>query len=219
MSADKGLLITLEGIEGVGKSTCLKFIARYLQKKNVIPVVTREPGGTPLSEKVRELVLGKQPFDVSDDAELLLFFAARAQHLQSVIFPAINNNQWVVCDRFTDTSYAYQGAGRGMGEKRIAILEQFTQGNFRPQATFLFDAPINLALSRTRRRGRLDRIESEKRQFFQKIRRCYLERAKNEPKRFYIIDARKPLSIVKQQLAQILDELLVKYPQHSHASK
>lgn len=214
MIAKQGFFLTLEGMEGVGKSTCLKFISKYLQKKQVPFIVTREPGGTPLSEKIRELVLGKQFPDITRDTELLLFFAARAQHVQTVIMPALEKGQWVVCDRFVDTTYAYQGEGRGIAKEHIAVLERWLLGHFRPNLTLLFDAPVNLALSRTRRRGRMDRIESEKQQFFRKVRRCYLERAKHDPKHYQIIDARKPLSVVKERLIQILDAQLVST--HAH---
>lgn len=202
-----GVFITLEGIEGVGKSTCLKFVAKYLQSKDVPIIVTREPGGTPLAEKIRDLLLW-QGEKMNSDAELLLLFAARAQHLSEVIFPALAANKWVICDRFTDASYAYQGAGRGIKPERIAVLETWLQGDFRPHLTFLLDAPVGMALSRTRRRGQLDRIESEKEHFFRKVRRCYLQRAKEYSEQYRIIDARKPLSVVKKQLSFTLDRLI-----------
>ena len=207
--SNKGFFITLEGIEGVGKSTCLKFIQHYLNQQNIITVTTREPGGTPFGEAVRKLVLSPHQEIVCNDAELLLFFAARAQHIATVIEPALNEDKWVICDRFTDASYAYQCGGRGIPKEKIATLEQWVQGSLRPDLTFLFDAPVKTALSRITKRGTPDRIEAEKTHFFTKVRNCYLERAKEEPHRFRVINAAQPLTLVKQELQQILDHTLI----------
>lgn len=204
----QGLFITLEGIEGVGKSTCLKFIQQYLKQQNIITVATREPGGTPFAEAIRRLLLSPHEEIVSNDAELLLFFAGRAQHIAHLILPALNEGKWVICDRFTDASYAYQCGGRGIPKEKIAILEKFVQGNLRPNLTLLFDAPVKTALSRIIKRGTPDRIEAEKKQFFTKVRNCYLDRAKEEPHRFRIINAARPLSFVKQELRSILDHAI-----------
>lgn len=204
----KGLFITLEGIEGVGKSTCLRFIQSYLKQKKITHVSTREPGGTPFAEAIRKLVLTPHQEIVCSDTELLLFFAGRAQHIAAVIMPSLNEGKWVICDRFTDASYAYQCGGRGIPKERIAFLEQWVQGDLRPDLTFLFDAPVNIALSRITKRGKPDRIEAEKKRFFTKVRNCYLELAKEHPNRFRIINAARPLSIVKQELKNILDQAI-----------
>ncbi len=204
----QGFFITLEGIEGVGKSTCLKFIQHYLKLKKIVTISTREPGGTPFAEAIRKLVLSPHQEIVCNDAELLLFFAGRAQHIAHLILPALNAGKWVICDRFTDASYAYQCGGRGIPKEKIAILEKFVQGNLRPDLTLLFDAPVKTALSRITKRGKPDRIEAEKKQFFTKVRNCYLERAKEEPHRFRVINAARPLSFVKQELRDILDQAI-----------
>ncbi len=204
----KGLFITLEGIEGVGKSTCSKFIQTSLKQKKSMTLATREPGGTPFAEAIRKLLLTPQQEIVCNDAELLLFFAGRAQHIANLIIPALNDGKWVLCDRFTDASYAYQCGGRGIPKEKIAILEKFVQGNLRPDLTLLFDAPVKTALSRIIKRGKPDRIETEKKQFFTKVRNCYLDRAKEEPNRFRIVNAARPLSFVKQELKNILDQAI-----------
>lgn len=203
-----GFFITLEGIEGVGKSTCLKFLQHYLSKRNINPVITREPGGTPIAEAIRKVLLSPHQEPVCHDTELLLMFAGRAQHISQIILPALQNGQWVLCDRFTDASYAYQGGGRGIPLERIAALEQWVQGDLRPDLTLLFDAPVNTALMRMKKRGKPDRIETEQKHFFTRVRNCYLERAAQEPQRFRIINARKPLAVVKQQLQRIIEEVI-----------
>jgi dTMP kinase len=213
-----GYFITLEGIEGVGKSTCLKFIHRYLALQKINTVTTREPGGTPIAEAIRQLLLNSYKETVCDDTELLLFFAGRAQHLAQVILPALSAGKWVLCDRFTDASYAYQGGGRGFSKERIAILEQWVQKGLKPDLTLLFDAPIATAFARVKKRGRPDRIEAEQKQFFTRVRNCYLERAKQEPQRFRVIDARQPLAMVKKQLRDIIDEVIQKQGVSIHAS-
>jgi dTMP kinase len=211
MNEYSGLFITLEGIEGVGKSTCLKYIKKYLEKKNIPHVITREPGGTPLAEEMRSLLLHRYEEAIHPDTELLLLFAGRAQHLYQVIFPALKEGKWVISDRFTDASYAYQSGGRGIAEKKIALLENLVQENFRPNLVLLLDAPVKRALLRTSRRKQPDRIEREKEKFFHNVRRVYLERAHAQPRRYRIINASRPLSVVKRRIMQILDDWIVRH--------
>ena len=206
------MFITLEGIEGVGKSTCIRYLAKYLTRHGIAFIVTREPGGTPFAEEIRHLFLhhplNNAKESVFADTELLLLFAARAQHIAHVILPALAEKKWVLCDRFTDASYAYQGGGRKIDLKRIAILENFVQGAFRPDLTLLLDAPVKKALHRTKRRKQLDRIEQEDVRFFERARRVYLSRAKSSPKRYKIINAAKSLPQVKNQLKDIMDKII-----------
>lgn len=209
-----GLFITLEGIEGVGKSTCIRYLSRYLTRQGIPFIVTREPGGTPFAEEIRNLILHHHSSEpICPDTELLLLFAARAQHLSEVILPALAEGKWVLCDRFTDASYAYQGGGRRVDQKRIQIIEHWVQEDFRPDYVFLLDAPVKKALHRTRRRAELDRIEREEVSFFRRVRRAYLDRAEKFPRRYRVIDASKPLSVVKQALQSIIDPLIAKAKQ------
>ena len=206
-----GLFITLEGIEGVGKSTCIRYLSGYLKRLGVPFIVTREPGGTPFAEEIRNLILHHHSSEIiNPDTELLLLFAARAQHISEVVLPALEKGQWVLCDRFTDASYAYQGGGRGVDQKRIQILEHWVQEGFRPDLVLLLDAPVKKALYRTRRRKELDRIEREEVSFFRRVRRAYLDRAEKSPRRYRIVDASKPLSIVKRALQEIISPLVPK---------
>lgn len=196
----KGYFITIEGIEGAGKSTVIKFIEKLLREKNIDLVLTREFGGTEIAEKIRKILLDHHQEKMCPNTEILLAFAARAQHLENLIIPSLNSGKWVICDRFTDTSYAYQGAGRGIDIKKIATLETFVQGKLRPDYTFLLDLDVHIGFARVKKFRELDRIEAENIEFFQRIRSCYLERAKNEPERFIIIDAAKPLAQVTEQI-------------------
>jgi dTMP kinase len=201
----RGKFVTLEGIEGTGKSSNIAYIEQYLQRKTQLPVVvTREPGGTPIAEAIRQVFLGHHAEVMCSDTELLLVFAGRAQHIASVIKPALEQGQWVICDRFTDASYAYQGGGRGIPLPRIAILEQWVQGDLQPDLTLLFDAPVTLALQRAQQRSSLDRIEAEKISFFERVRQSYLQRAQSYPERYRIIDASLSLAAVQEQIAAIL---------------
>ncbi len=203
-----GKFISIEGTEGAGKSTSLKYIKTFLQQKGVDFIITREPGGTPIAEKIRELLLDKANKALCDDAELLLVFAARAQHLNELIIPALESGQWVISDRFTDASYAYQGAGRGLAWEKIAQLEQWVQGSLRPDATLLLDIPVELGMQRVRSRGQTDRFEEEQMSFFKRIREAYLKLAEENPRRYYIIDTRPAIEEVYQQLARVLNKLL-----------
>ena len=203
-----GLFITLEGPEGAGKSTNRDYLAECLRASGVDVLLTREPGGTPLAERIRELLLTPSEEAMSADTELLLMFAARAQHLDAVILPALNQGKVVLCDRFTDATYAYQGGGRGLSAKRIGILEDFVQGELRPDLTLVFDLPVEIGLSRAAARGRLDRFEQEGQEFFQAVRRTYLQRAEAAPSRYRVIDAGQTLAQVQQALDQLLPEVL-----------
>jgi dTMP kinase len=205
-----GLFITLEGPEGAGKSTNREYLAERLREQGIEVLLTREPGGTPLAERIRELLLTPSAEPMAADTELLLVFAARAQHLAEVISPALARGVVVLCDRFTDATYAYQGGGRGLSVERIGQLEQFVQGALRPDLTLLCDLPIEIGLARAEARGRLDRFEQEARSFFQAVRHTYLERAAQAPARYRIVDAGQSLAQVQLALDTILPELLVR---------
>ncbi len=202
-----GRFITVEGIEGAGKSTCVTFIRECLVGAGKSVVVTREPGGTALGEKLRHLLLDHHQEAISPDAELLLMFAARAQHLTRVILPALRSGQWVLCDRFSAASYAYQGGGRGIAEERIAALENWTQGVLRPDLTLLLDLPVHLGLERAGKRSEPDRFEREDGGFFERVRESYLQQARQHPQRYRVINAALPLAEVQAQIVQALAEL------------
>jgi dTMP kinase len=204
----RGRFITVEGGEGAGKSSNLDFIRRLLEAADKDVVYTREPGGTPLGEEIRQLLLGHRHTGMADDTELLLMFAARAEHLRRKILPALAAGSWVLCDRFTDASYAYQGAGRGMDQERIATLERFVQGDLHPDLTLLLDLPVELGLARAGGRSRPDRFESEAREFFERVRQGYLRIADREPQRVKVIDAGPPLEQVQQQIESVLHGFL-----------
>lgn len=203
-----GLFITLEGPEGAGKSTNREYLAARLRERGIDVLLTREPGGTPLAERVRELLLAPSDEAMASDTELLLVFAARAQHLAQVIVPALGRGAVVLCDRFTDATYAYQGGGRGLDVARIAQLEDFVQGSLRPDLTLVFDLPVEVGLARAAARGRLDRFEQEGRAFFEAVRSTYLQRAKAEPARYRILDAAQSLAAVQRDLDALLPQLL-----------
>ena len=203
-----GLFITLEGPEGAGKSTNREYLAERLRERGVEVLLTREPGGTPLAERVRELLLTPSDEPMAADTELLLVFAARAQHLAQVIRPALKRGCVVLCDRFTDATYAYQGGGRGVPEARIAVLENFVQGELRPDLTLVFDLPVEVGLARAAARGRLDRFEQEGRGFFEAVRQAYLRRAAAEPQRYRVVDAAQSLDQVQRDLDRLLPQLL-----------
>lgn len=205
-----GLFITLEGPEGAGKSTNREYLAEHLRAQGVDVVLTREPGGTPLAERIRELLLAPSDEKMDADTELLLVFAARAQHLAEVIRPALARGAVVLCDRFTDATYAYQGGGRGLSLERIATLEQFVQGDLRPDLTLVFDLPVEIGLSRAAARGRLDRFEQEGQVFFEAVRQAYLARAQAAPQQYTLIDASQSLAQVQQALDALLPQILVR---------
>lgn len=203
-----GLFITLEGPEGAGKSTNRDYLAARLREQGVDVVMTREPGGTPLAERIRELLLAPSDEPMAVDTELLLMFAARAQHLAEVIRPALARGAVVLCDRFTDATYAYQGGGRGLSVERIAILESFVQGELRPDLTLVFDLPVEVGLARAAARGRLDRFEQEGQAFFEAVRQAYLQRAAQQPQRYSLLDAAQPLDAVQRAIDALLPSLL-----------
>jgi len=204
----KGRFITVEGSEGVGKSTNMAFIENWLTEAGKELVITREPGGTELGEKLRAVLLDAKEHSMSDDTELLLMFAARAQHLYEVIQPALDAGKWVLCDRFTDSTYAYQGGGRGIDQSRIALLEQWVQGDRRPDMTLILDLPIDIGLERAGKRSAPDRFELEKHDFFNKVRDTYLARAAENPERYAVIDASPSIADVQQSIQTIIEKMV-----------
>lgn len=204
-----GRFVTFEGVEGAGKSTQLRRAASWLRARGLEVVETREPGGTPLAESVRNLLLAPRTEAVPPMAELLLMFAARSIHLGNLIRPALERGAWVLCDRFTDASYAYQGGGRGLDMDVISALEQAVQGSLRPDLTLLFDLPAQVGLSRARKRQpAADRFEQEAIQFFEKVRNVYLARAAADPARFRVLDAGGTEAEVSTRLEEALSGLL-----------
>lgn len=205
----RGRFITLEGSEGVGKSTNLRFLSAQLDAAGIRHVLTREPGGTPLAEEIRSLLITPRAEPFADQTELLLMFAARAQHLRTVIEPALARGDWVLCDRFTDATYAYQGGGRGVAVADIAWLENHVQGALRPDCIFLLDIEVETGLARARSRAAAgDRFEHEQVEFFRRVRRAYLDRAAADPARYRVIDAGAALAEVQSALARDLADLI-----------
>ncbi len=205
--AAPGRLITVEGLEGAGKSTALAVVESWLQERGRDVLVTREPGGTELGEALRRLLLAHRQPAMSADTETLLMFAARAEHLAQVLRPALERGCWVVSDRFTDATYAYQGAGRGVGAGRVAVLEDWVQGSLRPHFTLLLDVPEALGLERAAGRGAdPDRFESEQAEFFRRARACYRARAAAEPGRIRVIDATAPREAVAAAIRAALEQ-------------
>ncbi|NMZ47388.1 dTMP kinase [Pseudomonas oryzihabitans] len=202
-----GLFITLEGPEGAGKSTNRDYLAELLGSGGREVVLTREPGGTPLAERIREILLAPAAEPMAVDTELLLMFAARAQHLAQVVRPALARGALVLCDRFVDATYAYQGGGRGVPVERIATLEAFVLGDLQPDLTLVFDLPVEIGLARAARRGALDRFEREQRAFFEAVRQTYLDRAQAVPTRYRLIDASRSLAEVQAELRALVATL------------
>jgi dTMP kinase len=196
--------ITLEGIEGVGKTSNRDYIRSLLEATGQPCIVTREPGGTPLGEALRELLLQHSAEQMSADAELLMMFAARAEHIKKVIQPALAAGRYVLCDRFTEATYAYQGGGRQLSMEKIAALEQWVQGDLRPDLTLILDAPVEIGRERAGKRSTPDRIETEKNDFFERVRQAYLDLARQHPDRICTVDASLPLAQVQQQIKQQL---------------
>jgi len=203
-----GKFITLEGGEGCGKTTNIKFIEQFLVVQGISVVITREPGGTELAENIRQLLLDKQQEAIAEETELLMMFAARAQHIKHVIAPALAQGKWVLSDRFTDSSYAYQGGGRNMDNKAIAWLEEFSQQQIRPDLTLLLDVPVEMGMSRARQRGNLDRFELEEMAFFNRVRDCFLEIAAQQSERVKLIDATQDLPQVQNNIIGILQTFI-----------
>jgi dTMP kinase len=208
-----GKFITIEGGEGVGKSTQMSRLRDLLAAERLEVVLTREPGGTPRAEKLREILLERTTEAMPPASELLLMFAARATHLENLIRPALARGAWVVCDRFTDATYAYQGGGRGVDPREIALLEQLVQRELRPDLTLLLDAPVAIgearAAARNAHRGSSDRFEQERSEFRERVRQCYLARAQAEPQRIAVVDATAAEASVAQAIAAIVRSRLL----------
>lgn len=210
--SNRGKFITLEGTEGAGKSTNLQYIQGWLQARGIEVVVTREPGGTEIGEAIRGILLNQDYTEMTGETELLLMFAARSQHIQQKIQPALAQGKWVVSDRFTDASFAYQGVARGLGFDRVAEIEAWVQQGFAPDMTFVFDLPIEEGMRRVRARTEsgaqaTDRFEQEQADFFEKVRSAYLKRAQQAPSRYRVLDAAQPLDSVQRQLESVLKQL------------
>lgn len=204
---NQGRFITVEGTEGVGKSTNLAFIQQWLESQGHAVLVTREPGGTPLAEEVRALLLAPREEPVAPTAELLLIFAARAQHLEQVVKPALARGTWVLCDRFTDSTYAYQGGGRGFDQSAIAELETLVQGQLRPDLTLILDIDVQAGLARASARSEPDRFEGEAVAFFERVRAVYRALASRAPERYRIVNAGQPLEQVQRDIKAELERL------------
>jgi len=204
----RGQFITIEGVEGAGKSTMIKRMVDWLEGHGHRVVQTREPGGTALAERIRDILLDRRNRELAGLAELLLMFAARAQHLDELIRPALARGETVLCDRFTDATWAYQGGGRGLPAPQIATLEQLVHGDLQPDLTLLLDLPVKEGLARASRRSASDRFESESLDFFERVRRNYLERAAADPERFVVIDASPWPKAVWSQIEAALQERL-----------
>ncbi len=203
-----GRFITIEGGEGAGITTQIRFMRNFLEQRGLPVALTREPGGTGLGEEIRALLLGHRDDGMALATETLLMFAARAEHLQRVIRPALAAGHWVLCDRFTDATYAYQGGGRGLPPTQIAILENWVQVDLRPDLTLLLDVPVEIGLQRANRRSAADRFEREEQAFFERVRTAYLQRARQYPDRYRIVDARYSLEQVRSGIEQMLGEWL-----------
>jgi dTMP kinase len=200
--------ISIEGGEGAGKSTSIEYIRQKLDACGIECVVTREPGGTPMAEDIRQLLLQHRDETVDPYTELLLMFASRRQHVENVIRPALASGKWVVCDRFTDASFAYQGFGRGLDHDFIASLKYWVHGDLNPNMTLLFDLDINIGMERAGKRSNFDRIETEETSFFERVRQGYLTQAKAEPQRYRIVDASQSMTHVERQVDHFLRPLL-----------
>jgi dTMP kinase len=202
MSAAK--FITFEGVDGAGKSTHLEWFADALRRRGIDLLLTREPGGTPMGERLREILLNEP---MHAETEALLMFAARREHVEQVIRPALQRGTWVISDRFSDASFAYQGGGRGVPLAKLEQLEQWVHGDLQPDLTLLFDIPIEIARQRLANNASLDRFEQERGEFFERVRQAYLARAAKSPQRFAVIRAEKSMSEVQQELAKIIASL------------
>ncbi len=204
----RGKFITVEGIEGVGKSTNIDFLSSIIEAKGFSVLRTREPGGTPMAERIRQMLLAHDEEPLPDIAELLLFFAARALHVNNTIQPALAAGTWVVCDRFTDASLAYQGHGRGLGLERIKLMADWVHKDLQPDLTLLLDAPPEIAMDRAEKRGEADRLDSEEADFYQRVRDGYLGLAESEPERIAVLDASQDLAQVQVAIAVEINRLL-----------
>ncbi|MDB2409652.1 dTMP kinase [Pseudomonadales bacterium] len=207
MLNESAKFITLEGMEGAGKSTNLAYICEYFDQQKIKYRVTREPGGTEVAEKIRDVLLNHYDEPLHPMCELLLIFAARAQHLEQVIKPALASGEWVLSDRFTDATYAYQGEGRQLGGEKVELLERFVQAELKPDLTIILDVPVELSAQRVRQRGELDRFEVEQGAFFQRVRDAYHQRVASDENRYRLIDASQTLPNVQADLQIVLDNL------------
>lgn len=207
----RGLFVVLEGGEGVGKTTNMQFIQDFLKQQGIIFQHTREPGGTPLAEEIREMILAHRDETVCEMTELLLVFAARAQHIAQIIEPCLASGQWLLCDRFTDASFAYQGGGRQLNSATIETLEQLVQQELRPDCVILLDADVKVGHQRATARAALDRMEQENLDFHQRVRDAYLHRAKQHPERYAVINAEQSLAKVQQDIASVLQRLIAQW--------
>jgi len=203
----RGKFITLEGSEGVGKSSNIQFIANTLKALGIAVVTTREPGGTPIAEEIRQILLTEYEEPTLPETELLLLYAGRKQHVEHLIKPALALGKWVVCDRFFDATFAYQGAGRNIAIEKIEQLNQWALGEFSPDLTILLDAPVDIAFERIKHERKLDRFEKEKKEFFEKIRMQYLRIAQKNPHRYHVVDAAKTLVEVQTEIKKCLDNI------------
>ena len=203
----RGKFITVEGSEGVGKSTNVDFLAAAIKDHGYEVICTREPGGTPIAERIRQILLehGEEP--LPDIAELLLFFASRSLHISNKIRPALEAGKWVICDRFTDASRAYQGAGRGLDMQRINLLADWVQDDLQPDMTLLLDAPAEIGMQRAQQRGETDRLESEQISFYERVRAGYLTLAEANPGRYRVVDAARPLQEVQVSIGAVLEQI------------
>jgi len=200
-----GKFITVEGIEGAGKTTCMQVVTDVIEQQGISAIHTREPGGTDLGEDLRNLLLGHKHTGMSDDAELLMMFAARAEHIAQKIKPALDAGNWVLCDRFTDATYAYQGYGRGISLEKISGLENWVQGELRPDLTLLMDLPVEMGMERAGKRSAPDRFESEAWDFFERIRQGYLSIAAEQSSRVKVIDASQDLHDVQEKVRAAIE--------------
>jgi len=207
-NGSRGKFITLEGSEGCGKTTNMEYIEQQLKDAGIELVVTREPGGTPLGETIRKILLDSNQTTMSEDTELMLMFAARAQHMHEKIKPALDAGKWVLCDRFVDATYAYQGGGRGISQQRIAALDSWVLDNFKPDLTLYLDISVAQGLKRAEVRAELDRFEREKIDFFERVRQGYLERVAADPDRFRVIDASEPLEQVQHSIKSQIEQFI-----------
>lgn len=208
MTGARGRFISLEGVDGAGKTTHLRWLVQFITQRGLPHIVSREPGGTPLAEKLRELLLHDS---MSMDTEALLMFAARQQHLDEVVRPQLTQGNWVICDRFTDASYAYQCGGRGLSTARLAVLEQWVHADLQPDLTLLFDVPPEVSYERVRMARDPDRFEQQDIHFFRRVRDAYLQRAEADPTRFCIVDANRSLDAIQRELQHIMEDYCGRY--------
>lgn len=201
----RGKFITFEGTEGAGKTTQIRLLQEYLHSRDLDVRVTREPGGTQVGEQIRDVLLEPTAAPLDARAELLLMFSARAQHLAEVVYPALQEGAWVLCDRFTDASYAYQGGGRGISDSDIEKIESAVHSGFQPDLTLVLDCALETAMQRVSRRGEKDRFESESQDFFERVQAAYLRRTKRDPERFAVIDTESEIELVAARIRDIVD--------------